>query len=202
MKRVVIYMNDGKTDWVDHVVDVYETEDGDLVVYNDAYTYIYEKSQYDRYEVGAVDSFINIPLEEEMEEIKDSSETIYAGDMLSAFVPNSRWHEWPDDVILLETRYHSAHFKRIATNPQELTRFAKRWLDHEGYDITKRAPEIAPCPFCGGECKLDASEVHSLQGVGRKHWIWRKADCGYQSKYCDTPEEAAEEHNLIAGKGK
>lgn len=54
MKRVVIYMNDGKTDWVDHVVDVYETEDGDLVVYNDAYTYIYEKSQYDQYEVVSV----------------------------------------------------------------------------------------------------------------------------------------------------
>ena len=51
---VVIYMNDGKTDWVDHVVDVYETEDGDLVVYNDAYTYIYEKSQYDQYEVVSV----------------------------------------------------------------------------------------------------------------------------------------------------
>ena len=54
MKMVVIYMNDGKTDWVDHVVDVYETEDGDLVVYNDAYTYIYEKSQYDQYEVVSV----------------------------------------------------------------------------------------------------------------------------------------------------
>lgn len=91
MKRVVIYMNDGKTDWVDHVVDVYETEDGDLVVYNDAYTYIYEKSQYDQYVVGTVDYFINYPLEEEKAAVEAELKSFYDNPIPEAMDGDLRW---------------------------------------------------------------------------------------------------------------
>jgi len=39
----------------------------------------------------------------------------------------------------------------ITLTQDELTAFARHWLDLQGYDVVKREPEIKPCPNCGYE---------------------------------------------------
>lgn len=79
-------------------------------------------------------------------------------------------------------------------------------LNLEGYDITKRQPEIAPCPNpeCGGECTLmyqqrdspgwDEDPCYYVRCVS-----WR---CHYEGPSADTKEKAIRLHGLIAGKDK
>lgn len=36
--------------------------------------------------------------------------------------------------------------------------------------MNMEAPELKPCPFCGGECKLDSSEMGAAREVW--HFVW------------------------------
>jgi len=69
------------------------------------------------------------------------------------------------------------------------------WLDHEGYDVVKREPEIAPCPFCGGEC-------HSIFDIADDDYPYRImcTECRYNSKRTYLESEAIRLHNQIAGR--
>ena len=55
MRRAFVYMKDGSIDWVDPVEEVSETDEGDLVINNGVFTYVYERADYDRYEIAEVE---------------------------------------------------------------------------------------------------------------------------------------------------
>jgi hypothetical protein len=82
----------------------------------------------------------------------------------------------------------------IKLSQNELTTFCLHWLDLQGYDITKPEPEIAPCPFCGGECYTWNPEENE--------WSVACHDCTYNSGCADSESAAIRLHNLIAGKGE
>ena len=76
---------------------------------------------------------------------------------------------WETDFIYAITRRDSkyAQIKIIKSSGMipkvELTAFARHWLDLQGYDVTRREPELLPCPFCGGK-------AHAFTPMG-KTWI-------------------------------
>ena len=118
-----------------------------------------------------VDFFINYPLEEEkMEEKKIQS---------------------------IRVDYQSGFGAAIYIQRDTNEEFLRDICAYHGYDITKRQPEIAPCPNpdCGGECKIHGE-------FDGQYFIMCGNDCGYCAPIADTPEEAIEKHNQIAGKEK
>ena len=135
-----------------------------------------------------VDYFINIPLEEEeMEE--DIAQTVYNKNGISITLI--------DDCEIDMTNDKGQDYQgSILITSDELTDISKHWLDLQGYDITKRQPEIAPCPNreCGRSLFMDYRE----DGKHQAYCV----ECGYHGPMADTPEEAIRLHNLIAGKGK
>lgn len=91
--------------------------------------------------------------------------------------------------------------------------FKSEWLEiinvlcnKFGYDITKREPEIAPCPACGHPICLI---VPALTNSGTTQYVkskaqvicQRDASCGYRGPNADTGEEAIRLHNLICKRG-
>jgi len=42
---------------------------------------------------------------------------------------------------------------KVAIPKIDFMGFVTDWLDMEGYDITKREPELLPCPVCGREAE-------------------------------------------------
>ena len=108
-------------------------------------------------------------------------------------------------LLMKETKSLFNDPDTIGTEFEDMTGFAKHWLDLQGYDITKRQPEIAPCPFCGHDCEVDvAINKHGRAFIGEKKQVYCEKDvsCGYRGPFAFTAEEAIEKHNLIAGKDK
>jgi hypothetical protein len=52
-----------------------------------------------------------------------------------------------DNVILKNTR--NGETDKIVIWKHAFTEICLHWLDLQGYDVTKREPEILPCPYCG-----------------------------------------------------
>ena len=73
----------------------------------------------------------------------------------------------------------------------------EKFMDDFGYTITNRQPEIAPCPFCGGECEVD---IDASDGTERYSLGCKDMKCRYFSAFSYTPEEAIEKHNQLAEK--
>lgn len=93
----------------------------------------------------------------------------------------------------------------------------KNWLDHEGFytvekdnpetlcdlliamgyevSISPKEPEIAPCPFCGGECGAFWDKAH-IPPAG----VVECERCGYRSQFTETIHEAKRLHNALAGR--
>lgn len=144
-----------------------------------------------------VDFFINLPLEEEECQTK---RTFYNTNKLQADKSHSGASVW------LHGKNKMAHYPNwLNVSNDELIEFEKHHLNLHGYDIIKRQPEIAPCPFCGNpnfRCEVMTSEVHNKGEASKKSWVECIDECGYQTAYFDTPEEAIEKHNQIAGKEK
>lgn len=89
--------------------------------------------------------------------------------------------------------------ERLPDHKQSVLAVADRFMAPycNGYDfnITKRAPEIAPCPFCGGECQMWSEDFNQVRCT-------MKDNCGYRARKANSIEGALKNHNLIAGKGK
>jgi Zn ribbon nucleic-acid-binding protein len=140
-----------------------------------------------------VDYFIDIRLEppENIEELAkdDVSEVIWNTNSLrvwkSKHDPTLNFLVNPDDIPEYQWP--------IEIGEEELTWFSLRWLNHEGYDVVKREEEIAPCPFCGGECDVfyECDDVANMVECER---------CGYRSRFANTSSEAIRLHNQIAGR--
>lgn len=93
--------------------------------------------------------------------------------------------------------------RTIRASNNTFINLCKHWLDLQGYDITKCAPEIAPCPICGANCEVDvAINKHGRAFVGDKKQVYCDKDisCGYRGPIADTSEEAIEKHNRHAEK--
>ncbi len=66
------------------------------------------------------------------------------------------------------------------------------YLEKRGYTVTKPEPEIAPCPFCGGEC---GDRWHPFAG------FWMSCtECRYNGGVANTKAEAIRLHNGISGR--
>ena len=109
----------------------------------------------------------------------------------------------PDgDLEFTENPKINTHFIRI--DPDELTAFARSWLDQQGYDVNKREPEIDPCP--NPECEdngcfvIQEDAVSSNINLKDPKICWVTCPrCGYESPKEETTAEAIRLHNLIAG---
>ena len=112
---------------------------------------------------------------------KSKEETYSLCDIQKAFFPDT-----PLDELI-----HEAH-------TFDLLEIERKLKEHK----QKLELELKACPFCGSPkfgCKLFTGTVDNL---GIKSWVECIDECGYQSKYCDTPEEAIRLHNLIAETAK
>ena len=137
-----------------------------------------------------VDYFINYPLEEEMEEnnifnsLELKAKLVDGGDLLISVDRGENYR----GEILINAEYG-------------FTNLAKKWLDLQDYNITKRAPEIAPCPNpeCGEGCKVNAFKIPECANSYEVHCL----KCHYSGpRSYKSTEDAIRLHNLIAGKDK
>lgn len=132
-----------------------------------------------------IDYFIPVRLEDlDGDEMKGNSVLWNGKDIYVEIDKHGLWIGQPD-----------SEDDPVIASKDEFTELCKHWLDLQGYDVTKRQPEIAPCPFCGGKCYNDEAGSHSKKED--EHWIECET-CEYHSKHCDTPEEAIRLHKLIA----
>jgi hypothetical protein len=104
--------------------------------------------------------------------------------------------EFAELVLSLEGKHNH-------TPDLELTEIAGiciNWLEKRAGNNQAKVcePEIKACPYCKSPklgCKVFRGEV---SGMGVKSWIECVDECGYQSAYFDTDEEAIESHNFVA----
>ena len=120
---------------------------------------------------GAVDYFINIPLEKEKtEEVWNTANLL---------------------VELMGDGYVYIEAREDGVNEYELTQFCEEWLQRRRYHILKRTPEIAPCPNCG---KIPWLHFNAMCGN------WYACSCGVSGPAASTEYEALAGYNLVARK--
>jgi uncharacterized protein (UPF0212 family) len=59
----------------------------------------------------------------------------------------------------------------------------------QGYDVVKREPEIAPCPFCGEDLEIGYSADEDWE-----YW-WLLCKCGYCTPSYTDPDKVIRLHN-------
>lgn len=91
-----------------------------------------------------IDWFIPYRLDKENEMV--FRENIWDTDEMKAEYDKSK----PQMVALFDTSYGKP-LNTIVVLADELTAFARHWLDLQGFDVVKREPEIKACPNCGYE---------------------------------------------------
>jgi hypothetical protein len=65
----------------------------------------------------------------------------------------------------------------------------------QGYDVVKREPEIAPCPFCKAFVEMEHCYISD-----KKEFYLVCDDCGYCSCHVESESEAIRLHNKLAGR--
>lgn len=162
----------GYRELVDYFIDV------NLDVNNDS-AYLHSDN-----EIG-IENEMNTRKYAQTNQKENKMEIIWETDELKATL----YHD--DALIYLKDAYGDM----IGCSVDELTAFARHWLDLQGHDVIRRELEIAPCPNpeCGGECKLEY-----IYHDGSAYLI-KCTECGYSGPIAYTEEEAIRLHNLIAG---
>ncbi len=77
------------------------------------------------------------------------------------------------------------------TNPERYVFVTDEQLKACNEAVQNREPEIAPCPFCKGECERYRSNYVQIRCIDTVH-------CGYHSGKAVTTPEAIRLHNRIA----
>jgi hypothetical protein len=87
--------------------------------------------------------------------------------------------------------------RTINIDPDELTAFSHHWLNLQGYTVTRKEPEILPCPNpeCGNQ-DLTVTRTNFINGDPIYEICCE--DCGYRSPSGKSEAEAIRLHNLIA----
>ena len=79
----------------------------------------------------------------------------------------------------------------IALDNSDIIEMCKEILEREGYDITKRQPEIAPCPGC--KCEV------SVRKFGSGEYQVICGNCDYHAPFSNTRVGAITKHHQITG---
>ena len=141
----------------------------------------------------AVDYFINYPLEKEMEEMEEKHRfVLWKDDDIDPCV----WLGFYPDTNVYGI-YSDLSETEIALDNSDLIEMCKEILEREGYDITKRPLEIAPCP--NPEC--DATKIHGENPYieeDKSHCFRVACNCGYRGPRHLTKDGAILGHNAIA----
>lgn len=144
---------------------------------------------------GSIDYFIPIRLDvpdPTNDKEDDVSELIWEGNSFE-IVPYNK-----DDIAFRDIFLDRDYF--IWWNKIEAISLGKSILNYYGYDVSERKPEIAPCPFCGGEChKYGCQDARRLGKAFQVRCV-DYVKCGYFSAIADTPAEAIRLHNGISGR--
>jgi hypothetical protein len=84
----------------------------------------------------------------------------------------------------------------------DMTYLALNWLYLQGYDVTKREPEIEACPnpTCERTKFLEVIEVPSRYAHPNKAFIVECQNCGYRGGRGSSKEQSIKLHNLICEK--
>jgi hypothetical protein len=150
----------GYRELVDYFIDV------NLDVNNDS-AYLHSDN-----EIG-IENEMNTRKYAQTNQKENKMEIIWETDELKATL----YHD--DALIYLKDAYGDI----IGCSVDELTAFARHWLDLQGYDVTKRKPEIKACPVCG-------TEAHS--------WCeddeWYYVQCGNITCAIRSDSDISEEH--------
>jgi hypothetical protein len=78
------------------------------------------------------------------------------------------------------------------------------WLDLQGYEVTRKEPELKACPnpTCEQTKFLEIVEVPSMYSHPNKAFIVECKNCGYRGGRGSSKEQAVKLHNLIADKSR
>lgn len=86
----------------------------------------------------------------------------------------------------------------IGCSKDELTAFARHWLDLQGYEVTRKEPEIKACPNPTCELTEHLEVVKMEWGTrGKSSWFVHCKNCGYRGGCGHDRAQAIEIHNLI-----
>jgi hypothetical protein len=156
----------------------------DTAIWNDEMDHVWDAN---------VDYFIPISLDESVSDTDELGDEGKMGKVIWELGDNKNVNIISESEFLYKLNY----FKEgIYISPRQLQVLMISLTNHFGYAVTRKEPEIKPCP--NPECKSNQAVYVE---TGRPPYNYRYVNCdgcGYCGPEADTLAEAIRLHNLIA----